>query len=107
MSTFRQWLRRSPRIHLREDGVGSQVDLVQLIDRFLDDKLAYDLEWDDFISWEHPEPRIEAVRLRIAALEPLFFSQSPDDRNEAVRRLLAERNSTAGRLGLDARAAVR
>ncbi len=106
MKTLRQWLRQSSRIHLRENGVGSQVDLVRLIDRFIDDKLTYPLEWDDFISWEHSDPYIEAMRDRIASLEPLFFSKSPNDRNEAVRQLIAERNLMAGRLGLGARADV-
>jgi hypothetical protein len=101
------WLRRtlqqSSHVHLREENVSSPRDVVQLIDRFIDGKVRYPLEWDDFISWEHSSVGIEAVRQRIAALEPLFFSEHADDREEALLRLVAERNQLAAIVGLPAR----
>jgi hypothetical protein len=39
-------------------------DAIDLIDRFLDGEVSYPLEWDDFISWEHPNPTIDGYALR-------------------------------------------
>src|SRR5262245_48289338 len=102
-----RWLRRalqqSSYVHLRENNVSSPRDLVDLIDRFIDDKVRYPLEWDDFVSWEHASAGIESARQRIAALEPLFFSKSEADREEALRRLVSERNQLAATVGMPAR----
>lgn len=75
-------------------------DLVATIDGFLDDKLTYDLHWDDFISWKHKNPNIEAIRNRIAATEPLFLSDNPADRKKAIAIVIEERNRAAALVGI-------
>lgn len=99
----RRWLRMSPHVHIREENVASLNDLVKLLDRFLDDDTRYPLEWDDFVSWTHDDPEIEAIRDRIADTEPLFFSGSEDDRVKGVTIILRERNAAAGRCGIPLR----
>ncbi len=97
---IRNWLQRSRHVHVRQNVVGSLRDLVNLIDRFIDGQLNYELEWDDFVSWEHDQPNIELVRLRIAQLEPLFFAKNRDGRGQAVSRLIAERDRVATMCGM-------
>ena len=99
LKKLQHWLRHSAHVHVRSGNVANMHDLVVMIDAFLDDKLAYDLQWDDFISWKHENPNIEAIRKRIAATEPLFFSDSPGDRKKAVALLIAERNRAAALVG--------
>ena len=67
------WLRRSEHVHIRVQGVNNLGDLVCLIDRFLDDRVQYPLEWDDFVSWKHENVHIEKVRQIIEQNEPLLF----------------------------------
>ena len=67
LKKLQHWLRHSAHVHVRSGNVANMHDLVVMIDAFLDDKLAYDLQWDDFISWKHENPNIEAIRKRIAA----------------------------------------
>jgi hypothetical protein len=98
-------LRTSTRFHIHESGVTSRQALVELIDRFIDGKLRYELEWDDFVSWEHDQPTIETVRSKIADMEPLFFAEDPDARKRAVAHLVAERNRIAQMCGMAARRA--
>ena len=78
-------------------------DLVALIDRFLNDKLSYALEWDDFISWKNGNPNVEAIRERIAITEPLFFSKKKADREHGVKLIVEERNRAAALAGMDPR----
>jgi hypothetical protein len=61
------------------------------------------LEWDDFISWEHETPAIEAIRQSIASTEPMFFSSDADKRMQGRERLLEQRNRLAAMLGLSLR----
>ncbi|HWA92941.1 MAG TPA: hypothetical protein VG889_23110 [Rhizomicrobium sp.] len=75
-------------------------DLVDLIDRFIDGDLRYELEWDDFISWTHSNPNIEEFRDRIGAGEPLAFSKKPEDRARFLELLIAERDRAAALCGL-------
>lgn len=103
---LRNWLHTSPRVHIRIEGVDSIRDLVDLIDRFLDGKVAYALEWDDFISWSHANPNIEDIRNRIAATEPLFFSGREGDRDQAILVLIDERNRAAALIGVAPRPRV-
>ncbi len=100
---IRQWLRSSERVHIRENRVAELPQLLALLDRFLDDKLDYPLEWDDFISWENASPEIEAFRDRIADLEKAFFSGSDQERDEATREVISVRNWVAERCGVPAR----
>ncbi len=98
-----RWLRNSARIHVRSREVATIADLVALIDRFLDDKLDYALEWDDFISWNHGNPNIELIRTRIAATEPLFFSDSEIDHDRGMAIVVDERNRAAALVNISER----
>lgn len=101
---LRRWLRESNVIHVREQNVASTEDALALIDRFIDDELRYPLEWDDFISWSSDVPGVEAIRERIAALEPLAFSVDPAERARFAETLIVQRNELASLLGLHSRA---
>jgi hypothetical protein len=97
------WLRNSSHFHLKQEDIASLPQLVGLLDRFLDDELQFPLEWDDFISWGNKAPAIEAFRVRIAATEPLFFSEARDDRHRGVEIVVNERNQAAKLAGIPAR----
>jgi len=99
---LQRWFRMS-RVHLRQNEVTNPADLVALIDRFMDNKLLYELEWDDFISWAHSNAAIESLRDRIAGMEPSFFSKDPLKRAEALVVLLSARNDAASLASLPAR----
>jgi hypothetical protein len=81
-------------------------ELVDVIDRFIDGTLKYRLEWDDFISWENENGAVEAIRDKIAALEPMFFSAHLVDRSRALALLVEERNRAAALCGRSSRAHV-
>jgi hypothetical protein len=78
-------------------------ELVNLLDRFLDGEMLYQLEWDDFISWTNGNPNIEPIRLRILEKERLFFSKLQKDREQSLELLVDERNRAAALAGIDAR----
>lgn len=99
----RRWLRTSPRVHVREHGVNSLTDVVDLIDRFVDGRMNYELEWDDFISWSHENSFIADVIERISQYEPLLFSKARSDRMKYISHLIEERNRVAAIVGLPAR----
>jgi hypothetical protein len=101
--SIRRWLRNSSRFHEHEVSVHDLASCVALLDRFLDGRLRYPLEWDDFISWAHASPTIEGTRHRIAGLEPQFFSSDPMDRLEGMRFVLAERNRVAALVNMPSR----
>ena len=103
LKILREWLRKSPHFHLRERPAETIPQLIGLFDRFLDGKMNYELEWDDFISWENSNPNIELIRERIAEAEPLFFSKKMSDRKNAFDLLVEERNRAAAIIGLSAR----
>lgn len=87
------------RLHVRRRGVKDVSDVVELIDRFLDEKLEYSMEWDDFISWKQEDSQLEEVRQRIGRHETLLFSAAPDDRQEYISLLIEERNRIAAQVG--------
>lgn len=99
LSIARTWVRTSPHVHLRQGGVESVGDAVDLFDRFLDDSMTYDLEWDDFISWKHTNHRIEEARGVVGSVEGLLFSKQVADREKYVRVVLDERNRMAAVIG--------
>jgi hypothetical protein len=74
---LRSKLRTSAVLHVHEE-VGSLAAAIDLIDRFLNGEVNYPLEWDDFISWEHPNPTIERLRIEIGEFEPLLFDGERD-----------------------------
>lgn len=97
------WLRISRHIHVRQREINNLPELVDLIDRFIDGDVKYDLEWDDFASWKHSNPSIEEIRQRIELLEPLFYLTKVNDRREGIKRLIDERNRVAASIGMDVR----
>ena len=103
ISNLLQWVRdmlvKSPRFHLRNSEVESKADLVDLLDRFIEDNLQYPLEWDDFVSWQNSNRVVEDARLEIAALENDFCSNSTSDREKALRTLKGIRDHIAASLG--------
>lgn len=86
-------------IHERGEGVESLEAFVELCDRFLDRSTRYDLEWDDFISWEAENGNVETMRQRLGAVEGLLFSKDPADRKRYRQEVCAARNESAKRLG--------
>jgi hypothetical protein len=103
LKRIRKWLHSSRRVHIRERPVNDLVSCIGLMDRFMDGRLRYALEWDDFISWNHENPGIESIRQSIAALEPELFSRDEQIRDEAVRKFLVERNRIAAIAGFPGR----
>ncbi len=60
------WLKRlfahSSRLHLHQEAASTTGELIDLIDRCIEDRLYYPMEWDVFISWEQANPHVEKVR---------------------------------------------
>src|SRR3954447_11465407 len=100
---MRSLLRRSGRVHLRQNPAESTHELVDLIDRFLDGPMRYDLEWDDFISWKNSNAHVEEIRDRIGQFERLLFSKKKSDRLLYGKKLIDERNRIARLLGMPVR----
>jgi hypothetical protein len=94
---------RSKRVHVRVGKVHTIRQAIDLVDRFIDNKMEYPLEWDDFISWSNPNATVEQLRDQIANLEPLFLSKDIKNRQVALQRLIGLRNESASLVGLDAR----
>ena len=70
---------KSSALHIRGREIESINDLIDLIDRFLDGNLSYQLEWDDFISWKSSKDEVEAIRIEIESWEHLLFSDTKED----------------------------
>ena len=94
---------RSKRVHVRVGKVHTIRQAIDLVDRFIDNKMEYPLEWDDFISWSNPNATVEQLRDQIDNLEPLFLSKDIKNRQVALQRLIGLRNESASLVGLDAR----
>ncbi len=65
--------------------------------------MAYDLEWDDFISWKNANPNIEEVRDRLGQFESLLFSRNVSEKAAYRLQILNERNRAAALAGIAAR----
>lgn len=100
---IRDWLHFSSHVHVRKRGVSNLRELVDLFDRFHDNKLRYSLEWDDFISWPHENSYVEQVRDRLGGKEFLLFSKSMADRKMYAEFVLEERNRVAALIGIETR----
>lgn len=100
---LRTWLKRvltqSSRVHLHQEPASTTGDLIELIDRCIEGRLNYPMEWDDFISWEQANPNVEAARDAIGKYEPWLFSGSKAKRNAYWHRVVEERNRLAALLG--------
>ena len=100
---LRAWLERvlthSSHIHLHQEPASAPGDLIDLIDRCLEDRLSYPLEWDDFISWEQANPNLEAARNAIGKQEPWLFSGNKAKQNAYWYCVVEQRNRLAAVLG--------
>lgn len=76
---------------------------IDLVDRFIDGRIAYPLEWDDFVSWGNDNAYLEEIRTRIEQAEPLLFSGKGSDREAYISVLVQERNKAAALIGEKAR----
>lgn len=95
----RSWLRKSPRIHVKQDVASTPTELISLIDRFMENELRYGLEWDDFISWEQDNWLAEEARNAIGEFEPFLFSQELSDREIYIAAVVRQRNKIAAIIG--------
>ena len=102
LKRLRKWLRDSRRVHIREP-VSDVRACVAVIDAFLDNSPRYPLEWDDFVSWQQANPRVEAARKVIAPTEALFMSADRSQRPRGIAIVVAERNRLARLVGLPER----
>jgi len=95
----RSWLRKSTRIHSKEDVVSTPIELINLIDRFMENKLQYELEWDDFISWRQDNWLVEKARNSIGEFESFLFSKELSDRKIYMAAVVRQRNKVAAIIG--------
>jgi hypothetical protein len=102
-STLFDFLRRSKHVHLRRTQIDSPKEAIDLIDRFVDDKLAYPLEWDDFISWKNSNESVERLRDQLADLEAALMAVDRNQRDQGVAKMIQLRNHYAKLLGLTSR----
>lgn len=103
LDNLKRFFVQSSVVHLHQNAAVSPGALVGLMDRFLDGKCDYPLEWDDFISWEQANPTFEAIRNRIGELEPHLFSRNPDKMLLYYSRVADERNRLAAVTGVPGR----
>ena len=98
LDKIREFFIRNNFIHQKGPPVSSLRELVDLIDRFIDNDMHYGLEWDDFISWKNESSLIEDFRQEIGNYEPLLFSKSRSKMLEYCNNLIEIRNSIADRI---------
>jgi len=99
----RSWLRKSTRIHAREDVANTPTELINLIDRFMENKLQYELEWDDFISWRQDNWLVEEARNSIGEFESFLFSKELSARKIYMAAVVRQRNKIAAIIGASQR----
>lgn len=97
---LRSTCKKTSRFHVRSEPIGTSRDIVELIDRFLDGRLNYNMEWDDFISWENKNAQAELTRIMIEKFEHLL---NRGTMSEYCSLLVEERNRLAATLGMDSR----
>lgn len=103
MKFIKNFLKHSSHVHLRRIRVGTKESLVDIIDRFIDDRMEYPLEWDDPVSWENQDPFVESKRIEIGSLESDFLSDDLGRRKQATEVLMELRNSVALMIGIPVR----
>jgi len=64
----------------------TRADVADLIERFLQNRLAYPQEWNDFVECSQSDPAIEAYRRRCYDLDPLVNRPDPVD-EDAIANL--------------------
>ena len=90
-------------VHLHHNNARNTNELIGVIDRFIDQESMYDLEWDDFISWENSNNNVELIRQKIGKFEHLLFSKNQDKIRQYANIVIEERNNAAAILGIKAR----
>ena len=70
-------------------------EVAELIERFLENRLAYPQEWNDFVERHEPDPFVEAYRKRCYELDPLVNCPDPVDQDalSQLRGILQELRS--------------
>jgi hypothetical protein len=64
----------------------TRTDVANLIERFLQNRLAYPQEWNDFVERRQGDPIIDAYRRRCYDLDPLVNRPDPVD-EDAIAEL--------------------
>ena len=59
-------------------------EVADLIERFLQKRLAYPQEWNDFVECSDPDPAVNAYRKRCYNLDPLVNCPAPVDEDAVV-----------------------
>ena len=62
------------KFHLRKNELSSVADVINLIERFVDDRTEGAFEWADFTEWENRNPEVESIRNEIELLTPILLS---------------------------------
>lgn len=69
-----------------------------MIDRFLENRLAYPQEWNDFVERSQKDPDVEVYRKKCYELDPLVNCPDPVDQDALTElRLLAKELSASTR----------
>ena len=73
----------------------TRAQVTELIERFLENRLAYPQEWNDFVECSQHDSIMEAYRKRCYDLDPLVNCPEPVDENamNELRRILHELRS--------------
>lgn len=87
------------RFHLRRSEPSSILEVIELIERFIDDQSKSEYEWADFIDWDHSDPEIESIRKEIEQLTPILLSR----REGSIERYKAKLAELLARLKADGR----
>jgi hypothetical protein len=76
----------------------TKTEVADLIERFLENRLAYPQEWNDFCECRQKDPAVEAYRKKCDNLDPLVNRPEPVDQDAiAELRLMAEELRTPAR----------
>lgn len=72
-------------------------EVADLIERFMDNRLTYPQEWNDFVEHREPDPVVEAYRKRCYDLDPLVNRPDPVDQDAVaqLRGILEELRSAS------------
>jgi hypothetical protein len=69
----------------------TKIEVAELIERFLGNRLAYPQEWNDFVECRQKDPDVEVYRKKCDKLDPLVNRPDPVDQDALTElRLMAE-----------------
>jgi hypothetical protein len=76
----------------------TKAEVADLIDRFLENRLAYPQEWNDFVERSQKDPDVEVYRKKCDELDPLVNCPDPVDHDALTElRLMAKELSASTR----------